>query len=134
MNVLIGIFIGWMIFTATGRETFWTVYNKLDMAGDVISAGIVKDIPVNKEEEPVKEEPTKQEPVKEEPTKQEPVKEEPTKQEPDRKREKFLVECKKVGFPMDRCEQLWDEDDQKPMAPKVFGVKIVDIDQPEDNE
>ena len=113
MNVVIGILIGWMIFTSTGRDTFWSVYTKLDMAGDLISAGIVKDMPANKED---------------------PVKEEPAKKEPDLKREKYLVECKKVGFPKARCEQLWDQDDQKPMVSQVFGVKIVDIDQPEDNE
>lgn len=113
MNVLIGILIGWMIFTSTGRDTFRTVYNKLDMAGDIISEGIVKDIPTNKEE---------------------PAKEELTKKEPDQKRERFLIECKKVGFPKERCEQLWDQDDHKPMVSQVFGVKIVDIDQPEDDE
>jgi len=108
MNVLIGILIGWMIFTSTGRDTFWTVYTKLDMAGDLISAGIVKDIPTNIEE--------------------------PAKKEPDLKRGKYLIECTKVGFPKDRCEQLWDQDDQKPMVSQVFGVKIVDINQQEDDE
>ena len=113
MNVVIGILIGWMIFTSSGRDTFWNVYTKLDMAGDLISAGIVKDIPTNKED---------------------PVKAEPAKKEPDLKRGKYLIECTKVGFPKDRCEQLWDQDDQKPMVSKVFGVKIVDINQQEDDE
>ena len=105
-----GIIVGWMLFTAAGHDTIKIMYNTLDHAGDKVSTRIAQDIPIETEFEI------------------------PTKKVPDMKRNFYLIECQKVGFPLKQCEQLWDQDDQKPMVPQVFGVKIEHIDQPEKDQ
>jgi len=43
-NVLIGFILGWMAFTASGRESFLLAYRALDAAGASIATIIARDL------------------------------------------------------------------------------------------
>ena len=43
-NVLIGFILGWMAFTASGRESFLIAYRALDNAGARIATIIADDL------------------------------------------------------------------------------------------
>jgi len=43
-NVLIGFILGWVAFTASGRESFLLAYRALDNAGASIATIIARDL------------------------------------------------------------------------------------------
>ena len=111
MKVLIGVIIGWLLFSLT--NTVASIGDKMvDRASDQIVAKALAPDPNVRPYEPRVE-----------------IIEKaivPSKPK-DVKREAFLETCPKYGFSQKKCEMIWREDVQMPLTPKAKDVKIVDI-------
>lgn len=86
-NVIIGVFLGWLLFSINGTAAFWKAYHVIDRMGDAIVEGAMKDIDIKKPE-------PKEEIVV------------------DTKREAYLDQCQRYGFTITQCQQFWDQDGQ----------------------
>lgn len=98
-NLIIGVFFGWMLFTANGRESFWNAYHVIDQMGEHVTAGMVKDMEIRPQETP-------------------------PEPETDARREAYIEMCSKYSFTRKQCETLWDKDDQKALTEDEKPVKI----------
>lgn len=105
-NLIIGVFFGWVCFTATGRESFWNAYHVIDQMGEYVTAGIVKDMAITPQEPPAKPQAT------------------PAKPQTDARREAYIEVCSKYSFTRKQCETLWDKDDQTALTEDEKPVKI----------
>ena len=112
-NLIIGVFFGWVFFTATGRESFWNAYHVIDQMGEYVTAGMVKDMDIKPQEAPAK--------PQEAPAKPQPA---PAKPQTDPRREAYIEMCSKYSFTRKQCETLWDKDDQTALTEDEKPVKI----------
>jgi hypothetical protein len=99
-NLIIGAFIGWLLFSINGSAAFWKAYHVLDHMGDAIAEGVVKDLDLPKKPEP------KEEIIV------------------DTKREAYLKMCQSYGNSVKQCQAYWDQDDQTMLTEDEKPIKI----------
>ena len=96
-NLIIGAFIGWLLFSINGSAAFWKAYHVIDRMGDAVAEGVMKDIDLPKPKEEIIV---------------------------DVKREAYMAMCKSYGYSIKQCQHYWDQDDQTMLTDEDKPVKI----------